>query len=126
MKVATDLTVKGYVILFSTCEQLPFDLVAYKNGRFNRVQVKYRTVERGGTISVSFKSTSVYASGKRYSKPWDKAELDVLAVYCPDTDACYYLDPRDFAKSVSLRVVHAANNQRRGTHDAPSFVAPFF
>jgi hypothetical protein len=26
-------------------------------------------------------------------KPSDKSEFDVLCIYCPETDACYYVQP---------------------------------
>ena len=34
----------------------------------------------------------------------DKSEVDVVGVYCPDTDECYYVRPADHARSVTLRV----------------------
>jgi hypothetical protein len=37
-----DLAKRGYIILLPQTEHAPFDLVAYKAGRFLRVQVKYR------------------------------------------------------------------------------------
>ncbi len=42
----------------------------------------------------------------------DKEEVDVVCVYCPDTDKCYYFDPRQVNQSVSLRVRPTANGQR--------------
>ena len=43
----------------------------------------------------------------------DKNEIDLYCVYCPDTDECYYLNPKDFKRSVTLRVEAPRNNQLR-------------
>jgi len=113
VKVIADLTVREFTVLLSVYEQMPFDLVLYKDGKFCRVQVKYRTVNPNGCVEVKFRSTSVYTSGKKYSKPMDKNQVDMLAIYCPDTDTCYYLDPKKFGKSVNLRV--RASKMKIGT-----------
>jgi len=123
-KVVADLTVRGYTVLLPMYEQMPFDLVVYRNGQFHRVQVKYRTINARASVEVAFKATSVYTSGKKYSKPWNKDEIDLLAIYCPETDACYYLDPKEFGKSVSLRVRTAGNGQRRGVNLAEDYRDP--
>lgn len=101
-------------------EQMPFDIATYHEGRFYRVQVKYRALVQGG-VSVVFRSSSRYTSGKPYAKAWDKSEVDVLAIYCPDNDTCYYLDPKAFKGSVILRVEESLNRQQRGVHRAADF-----
>ena len=122
-KVVADLTLRGFSVLHPMYEQMPFDLVVYREGNFHRVQVKYRALVKGA-MQVAFKASSVYTSGKTYSKPWDKDEIDLLAIYCPETDTCYYLNPKDFGKSVSLRTKPPANNQRRGVHMASDYTEP--
>jgi hypothetical protein len=54
-------------------------------------------------------------------KPSDKAEIDVLCIYCPETDDCYYLCPRQFGQSVTLRVAPSKNLQRTGVLPAANF-----
>ena len=56
-------------------------------------------------------------------KPSDKAEVDVLCIYCPETDACYYLRPSDHRQSVTLRVTPAKNGQERNVLQADAFRA---
>jgi hypothetical protein len=46
-KAHADLVTQGYVVLFPATEHAPFDLVAYRNGEFERVQVKYRSAGSG-------------------------------------------------------------------------------
>jgi hypothetical protein len=41
--------------------------------------------------------------------------------FCPETRACYYVDPKQFAKSVSLRVTPSRNGQQRHVLDAAAF-----
>jgi hypothetical protein len=54
-------------------------------------------------------------------KPIDKSEVDVMCIYCPETDDCYYLQPQDFGQSVTLRLGPSANGQLRGVHRAADF-----
>ena len=51
----------------------------------------------------------------------DKDEIDLYCIYCPDTDECYFLEPKAFDKSVTLRVEMPKNNQSKNI----KFVADF-
>jgi hypothetical protein len=44
-------------------------------------------------------------------KPSDKSEIDILCIYCPETDSCYYVRPSNHRQSVSLRVLPAKSGQ---------------
>lgn len=109
LKVKCDLCSKGYVILSPETEHAPFDLVAYRGKNFKRVQVKYRSV-KNGAVEVSFRTTWADKNGS-HIKHYDLSEIDVIAIYCPDTDKCYYLNPRNFNKAIRLRVETPKNNQ---------------
>jgi len=54
-------------------------------------------------------------------RPLDKQDIDVVCVYCPDTNAGYYVDPRTFARSVTLRVTPSRNRQERNILEADAF-----
>ena len=43
----------------------------------------------------------------------NKEEIDVYCVYCPQTDCCYYFNPKLFSKSISLRVDSPKNKQEK-------------
>lgn len=118
-KAHADLVSKGFLVLFPTTEHAPFDLVAYRDHRFRRVQVKYRSCVRGA-VEVRFSSSWSDRHGS-HAKPVDKSSIDLLCIYCPETDACYYLDPSDFRASVTLRLVASRNQQRVGVLDAEQF-----
>ena len=118
-KAHADLAGQGYTVLFPATEHAAFDLVAYASGRFHRVQVKYRSA-RAGSVSVQFRSVWADRNGT-HMKPSDKSEIDLLCIYCPETDACYYLRPADHGISVTLRIAPAKNGQQVGVLPAAKF-----
>ena len=112
LKAQVDLHQQGFLILNPVTEHAPFDLAIYKDGSFKRVQVKYKSVDRTGSFTVSFRSSWTDKNGT-HIRQVNKDEIDVYCVYCPDTDACYYFDPKDFNKTVTLRVEAPKNNQKK-------------
>ena len=115
-----DLADQGFVVLVALCEHAPFDLVAYRDGAFVRVQVKYRSVSRTGSVEVRFRSTWSDSHGA-HTRPLDKGDVDVVCIYCPETRSCYYVDPSRFGDSVTLRVSASRNGQRANVLDAEAF-----
>ena len=120
LKAQVDLHQKGYLILLPHTEHSPFDLVVYKDGCFKRVQVKYRELTSKGILEVRFRSSYCNTKGVVTSVV-DKNEIDVYCVYCPQTDECYYFDPKQFDKSLSLRVEAPKNNQLYGINFAKEY-----
>jgi hypothetical protein len=114
-----DLAEKGYILLQPLSEHAPFDLVAYKDGRFLRVQVKYRAAVNG-TIWLQLKSAWADRHGT-HMVPIDKQAIDLICVYCPDTRACYYFDPRTVEVSINLRIAPTRNQQSKGIRWAKDF-----
>ncbi len=109
-KAHADLVAKGYFVLIPMTEHAPFDLVAYRDGEFHRVQVKYRSA-RTGALEVAFKSNWSDRNGV-HKTLIDKNAIDVICIYCPETDECYYVRPTDHGRSVTLRVTPSRNGQR--------------
>ena len=101
-------------------EHCPFDLVAYRDGVFRRVQVKYRKVDRNGKVEVKFTTCWADRHGT-HTSPVDKDEIDLFCIYCPDTDECYYVNPREFGSNVSLRVRTPRNGQSRNVNFAADY-----
>jgi hypothetical protein len=118
-KVHADLVGKGFIVLFPVTERAPFDLVAYQNGDFHRLQVKYRSA-RSGALKVQFRSMWADRHGT-HTTPMDKNAVDVVGVYCPETDGCYYVRPGEHGTSVTLRIVPSRNGQRDGVLYADAF-----
>ena len=120
LKAQLDLFEQGFVILNPVTEHAPFDLVAYQKGVFRRIQVKYKSVDRTGGITVHFRSCWADKNGT-HMRQIDKDEVDLYCIYCPDTDECYYLDPGDYNCSVTLRVETSKNNQCRNIRMATDY-----
>ena len=120
LKAQIDLFEQGFTIFVPLTEHCPFDLVAYRDGVFRRVQVKYRAVDRYGKIAVKFSTCWADRNGT-HTSPIDKEEIDLFCVYCPDTDECYYVVPREFGSNVSLRVRAPRNSQLQGVNFAAAF-----
>ena len=51
----------------------------------------------------------------------NKEEIDVYCVYCPQTDCCYYFNPKLFSKSISLRVDSPKNKQEKKVNFASDY-----
>ncbi len=120
LKAQVDLFEQGFTVCVPLTEHSPFDLVAYKNREFRRVQVKYRALNGKGALEVRFSTCWTDRNGV-HTVPIDKEEVDLFCVYCPDTDQCYYLDPREFESSVSLRVETPKNCQAKRVNFAADF-----
>ncbi len=104
----------AYIATFSTYDS-PFDLVAYRVGKFHRIQVKFRTVERG-TVTIQLRRASI-CGGKVKMLP--NTEVDWGAIYCPQTDQCYYVPAAKCP--LSLRIEAPRNGQRQGINLASDF-----
>ena len=118
-KAHADLVEKGYIVLFPATEHAPFDLVAYREGTFWRIQVKYRAA-RAGALTVHLRSVWADRNGT-HMRPMDKLAIDLVCVYCPDSGECYYLRPSDFGQSVTLRIEPSRNKQVSGVQHAAKF-----
>ena len=63
LKAQLDLFEQGFIILNPVTEHAPFDLVAYREKEFKRIQVKYKSVDKTGAITVHFRSSWADKSG---------------------------------------------------------------
>jgi hypothetical protein len=120
LKAQLNLYEKGYLILTPHTEHSPFDLVGYKDGKFLRIQVKYRAA-KNEKIEISF-ATSWADKNGTHTQDYDKNEIDLMCVYCPDTDKCYYVNPQKCNKTFNLRLSTPKNNQRTGIHLAEDYM----
>lgn len=121
LKCQLDLFEKGFLILLPQTEHALFDVVAYKEQRFWRIQVKYRNMNENGTIRIKFQHSYSTKNGVQ-TQDVDKSQIDLYCVYCPETDQCYYFDPKLFNKSVTIRLKETKNNQAKGVYFAADFL----
>ena len=115
-----DLVKKGYGILLPITEHEAFDLVAYRGDTFTRIQVKYRRAVNG-VILLPFSSSWADRHGV-HTVLMDKSAVDLVCIYCPDTDRCYYIDPRRFRSAVRIRLDETRNGQTKGVWYAKDFL----
>ena len=120
LKAQIDLSEQGFTVCVPLTEHCPFDLAAYRDGEFRRVQVKYRSLDRFGKVDAKFSTCWADRNGT-HTSPIDKAAVDLYCIYCPDTDECYYLRPHDFGSNVSLRVRTPKNGQTKRVNFAADF-----
>ena len=120
LKAQVDLFEQGFAILAPMTEHSPFDLVAYRDGEFKRIQVKYRKLDKSGRMDIKFSTCWADRHGT-HTVPIDKNEVDLYCVYCPDTDECYYLDPKDFGSNATLRVKAPKNGQLKNIKFAADY-----
>jgi hypothetical protein len=119
-KAQADLAAQGFTILLPLTEHAPFDLVIYKNRAFRRVQVRYRACSKKGCLDVRLRSIWSDRHGV-HRVLMDKSEVDLVCVYCPDTDECYYFDPAQVGVSLSLRITRAQNGQKKRINEASAY-----
>ena len=118
--VMLDLQNRGYVVCVPLTEHAPFDLVVCRDNKCFRIQVKYRTA-KNGTISIR-SATSWADKNGTHMKDYSEDEFDFFAVYCPETDQCYYVPFRDVNKTFTIRVQNSKNNQTKNVHFADEYL----
>ncbi|HTL37258.1 MAG TPA: group I intron-associated PD-(D/E)XK endonuclease [Kofleriaceae bacterium] len=92
VKAMADLAAKGWGLLVPITEHEAFDLVVYRRDRFLRVQVKYRAAVNG---AITFPLKTCWADRHGvHTRLIDRTSVDLICIYCPDTDRCYYVDPQ--------------------------------
>jgi hypothetical protein len=101
----------GVVVLRPFADGGRYDLVFDVDGRLIRVQCKWGT-RRGGVVVV-YTCTSRHTPRGYVRTTYDATEVDAIAAYCPETDACYYVPIDEVAgrHELHLRLTPAANNQ---------------
>lgn len=90
-KAVADLLSKGFEVLSPVSSVSPYDLVVIKDNCFWRVQVKYRSI-KSGSIKIQLRRKSIERTSIQY-RPL--IEVEVLCIYCPETDKCYYFSVED-------------------------------
>ena len=123
--VIADLFKHNIQIALPVSEHLPFDLIAiHSRGDMSKVSVKYRVMSRSGAVQVETRSVWNDRNGTHH-RPHRPGDYDAVAIYCPDTDECYYLPASELTPSGrTLRITDPGNNQMAGISLARSFRDP--
>ena len=99
-----------------------YDLIFDLGRTLLRVQCKYAPFVNG-VVLVRIYSSRRTASGL-VRRLYTAGEIDAVAAYCPELDACYVLPAGRFTvnQQVHLRVERARNNQESRVHRADDYL----
>ena len=122
LKVASDLLSRGYRIALPYGEDWDFDLIIYRNARFERIQVKHVT-SSGNVLGVKCRSHSLTNGKVKRTKHYTADTVDWIAAYDSTTDQCFYIPAAELGAGRSmlhLRLGPTRNGQVariRNAHD---------
>lgn len=98
-KAIFDLTKKGYKVFTPTfCEHLPFDLIAYKDLKCFRIQVKYSS---SGYIE---NETTWTNKNGTHAKKYNLEAFDYYAIYNEETDIIVYPSIKYGGKTIRFKL----------------------
>jgi hypothetical protein len=123
--IIADMMKKGIQVALPLSEHLPYDLLAISaDGAVAKISVKYRTLGKGGTLVVKAESTWADRHGT-HRRPHRPGDYDAVAIYCPDSDECYYLLALELcSRETCLRILETKNRQVSRVRMADSFTDP--
>lgn len=118
MSVATYLIESGWHILFPVGENHRYDLVAEKDGKFIRIQVKYVT-PKNGALDINCRSSNNWSVLHYTCK-----DIDVIAAYNSQDKRIYFVPVAMINySSFKIRLDDARNNQKEKIHLAGDFAS---
>jgi PD-(D/E)XK nuclease superfamily protein len=124
LMVATDLARKGYKIAIPFGEDWDYDLIIDRDGKLERVQVKYAESD-ASVLTVRCRSASLTNGKVRQVKKYTAAIIDWLGVYDRTTDRCYYVPAAKLGNGrslIHLRLTPTLNGQRLGVNFAEDYL----
>ncbi|MFH1996856.1 MAG: group I intron-associated PD-(D/E)XK endonuclease [Candidatus Omnitrophota bacterium] len=120
-RVISDLVEKGYVPCIPLSEHQAYDLVAVnKDGVALRVQVKYASLKKNGTIEVRFRRNWADKHGT-HTKRYLAHEFEYYAIYCPEKEVVLYI-PNGYNCPKAIRFDQPKNNQLQSVKWAKDFL----
>jgi hypothetical protein len=110
-RIAAEAMKAGVVVLRPLIEGRRYDLLFDIEGRLVRVQCK--SAVRHGDVIVVGTRTSRHTPHGYVRTTYSASEIDAIAVYCADNDACYLIPIDDLRgrSMIHLRLARARNNQ---------------
>jgi hypothetical protein len=113
LAVAQKLISCGFQVFFSFGDYSVVDLIALKNNRIVKIQIKTVTDSSDGVVGVIAGKTR----GKKNIK-YAEGDFDVLVVYVIDRNAVAFIPFAEFngGRNLSLRFEPPANGQHVGVH----------
>jgi hypothetical protein len=122
--VIADLLSKDIQVSTLLSEHLPFDLIAiFPDLSLKKVSVKYRKLDINGSIKVVLHNYWADKHGT-HTNTFNSTEIDLIAIYCPDTQKVYYIQSNEVgAGCINLRVNVPKNGQLKGIKWAKDYLS---
>lgn len=122
--VIADLMSKNIQVAIPISEHQAYDLIGIReNGETLKISVKYRKLGKKGTVDLQLRSCYSDSNGAHVKKT-DKNAINLVAIYCPDTNLVYYVNPNEFKETITLRINLPKNNQNKGIYLASNYLVP--
>ncbi len=125
LAVALDLLRRGFRVAFPFGEDSSVDLILIREGRCERVQVKYAR-SNGRTLEVRCRSQSLTGGKVRQTQRYTAATIDWLAVHDATLDRCFYIPAAELGNGMSvmtLRLAPPRNGQERRIRRAEDYAS---
>ncbi len=122
LAVLSDLAKRGFRVAIPFGDNWDYDLLLVRDGRFERIQVKY--TESDGKVIIPNLVVSSTTRGRCVSiKTYTEKIADWIAVYDRTTDKCYYIpvNELDGGTSFRLRLAPSANSQVKNVRWAKDY-----
>lgn len=117
LSVAAELAKLGYCVFKELGDLSKIDLIAEKDGRLIRFQVKYISSSKGKLF------LSLKKDGPNYTFYYKESDVDIFAVFWPERNKILYVPSSVIRtnKSFIIRVNPTKNNMQSGVHFAEEF-----
>jgi hypothetical protein len=118
LRFASELTRQGWEIFFPYGEDSPIDILAHKDNKFMKIQVK-ATKEKNGRISCKLRSTNNWQD-----KKYKKEDIDKFGFYDYKSKKGYIVPIEDVENmsEVILRIHPPKNKQVKGIRNANKYL----
>jgi len=117
LAVALDLMHQGYAVFTELGDLSKVDLIAEIRSKLIKIQVKYKRL-KWNAVELSLKK-----AGPNYRYQYTRNDVDLFAVYCPDTGDICYVPFSNFTRLnqtfISIHLKPCA--QKKGVHDKSEF-----
>ncbi len=107
----------GYIVLIPFGNGASYDLAVDIAGRLWKVQVKTGLLQKGCVVFPLRR----FSGRNRRVKKYQRGEIDLFAVYCPENDKIYLMHSETDLHQGRFRVEHTNNNQQQKIRWADEF-----
>jgi hypothetical protein len=118
LRFASELTRKGWEIFFPYGEDTPIDLLAYRDKKFIKIQIKSTKI-KNGAMSCKLRSTNNWQD-KRYKEE----EIDYFGFYDHNNKKGYLIPFKEVEgkSEIKIRIESAKNNQKNKIRGAKKYL----